>query len=124
VEDLEKEKLHLLESSKAYIKELKASNEQLYADLSNVKRKHSREHTPSKKKGKGSPIKTQSHHKSKHNRSIREIIKTEHIERNHSSSHSKKHRKQAYSTISGEVEVQENSKTFHVSSLHSQKKDK
>jgi hypothetical protein len=93
--------MNLLESSKAYIKELKASNEQLYADLSHAKRKPSREHTPSKKKGKASPPKSQSHHKSKHDRSIREIIKTEHIERNHSSSHSKKQRKQAYSTISG-----------------------
>jgi hypothetical protein len=94
----------------------------LYADLALAKR--SREHTPARKKEKPSPPKSHSHHKSKHDRSIREIVKTEHIDRNHSSSHGKRHRKQAYSTISGEAEMQENSKTFHVSSLQSQKKDK
>lgn len=72
MEELEKEKMLLLENSKEYIKELKANNEQLYADLEIARRKNSREHTPAKKKEKGSPPKSQSHHKNpKHDRSIR-----------------------------------------------------
>ncbi len=107
VEEVEREKLELLENSKAYIKSLKSSNEQLYLELSRAKA--SKPNSPSK------PTKSHSHHKPRHDRSIGDIVKTEYIERNHSNSaHHSKHpkgRKPAHSTLE---DLQENSNTYYL----------
>lgn len=60
--------MELLENSKAYIKSLKQSNEQLYADL--CKARKSKPDSPQKME-KSKENKSLSHHKPKHEKSIR-----------------------------------------------------
>jgi hypothetical protein len=85
VEDLEKEKLELLENCKESLKQLKKTNEGLFSQLEKVKNKQMRSKSKSEKDGLH---RTSSIH---HEQSLRQIIKTEYIERERS--HSGKGRK-------------------------------
>ena len=120
VEELEREKLELLENSKVYIKELKKTNESLFTQL------HSRHHKPNSP-SKSKHNQSLSNCKPRHEKSIKEIIKTEYIDRDRSGSNNKKSRKKKfgiYSTISGHSgDYKDNVKTFQVIGS-SGKKDK
>lgn len=85
VEELEKEKLELLQNCKESLKQLKKTNEGLFAQLERVKLKQMRSKSKSEKDGLH---RTSSIH---HEQSLRQIIKTEYIERERS--HSGKGRK-------------------------------
>lgn len=144
LEELEREKVDLLENTKTYIKQLKKTNESLFIELNLEinKNKHissdkSHQKSPSKSRQKASNSKiskfnrSQSHNKSKREKSLKEIIRTEYIEREGSSSGRKKvkyneAKREVHETIS-DVEgepllTSQHSKTHQVPHLHSSKK--
>ena len=91
--------MNLLDNTKAYIKQLKKTNENLFIDLNLEinKNKHitsdkTEQKTPDKSRQKASASKisknnrSQSHQKSKRQKSLKEIVRTEYIDRDPSNS--------------------------------------
>jgi hypothetical protein len=142
LEEVEREKVDLLENTKAYIKQLKKTNEGLFLELNLEinKNKHissdkSDTKSPEKSRQKASASKmakfnrSQSHQKSRREKSLKEIVKTEYIDRDPSSSARKKvkyHKPEVHETISDtegdHFLPKQNSSTFQIVRNQSGKK--
>lgn len=136
LEEAEREKVDLLENTKAYIKQLKKTNENLFIELNLEinKNKHissdkSDTKSPDKSRKKVSASKiskvnrSQSHQKSKRDKSLKEIVKTEYIDREPSSSARKKVKHETISDTEGDHFLpKQNSSTFQIVRNQSGKK--
>lgn len=99
--------MDLLDNTRTCIKQLKKTNEQLFIELTLEKNKaksNSKSKSPSKGKASASKVskwnRSQSHHRSKKEQSIKEIVRTEYIERENSPTRKQPLRSNVQETLS------------------------